>query len=76
MGEIEHAGTSKTMPRIKTSDGTAGEVAGEIHGEPTIKTEAVPGGAAEEQSGRAGEAQSGQADKVANQRGMPPISRP
>ena len=68
MGEIEHAGTSKTMPRIRTSEDTAGEVAGEIHGEPTIKTEALPGGTAEESSG--------QADKVANQRGMPPISRP
>jgi len=64
MGEIEHAGTSKTMPAIN-SEATGGAVAGEIHVEPTIKTETAPGGDVD-----------GHSDKVANQRGMPPISRP
>lgn len=64
MGEIEHAGTSKTMPRLQTSEDSAGVVTGEILGEPTTKTETPPG--ADQET----------ADKIANQRGMPPISRP
>ena len=43
MGEFEHAGTSKTMPRLKTIDDNAGVVTGEIIGEPTIRTETPPG---------------------------------
>jgi hypothetical protein len=76
MGDIEHAGTAKAMPAIRTesdavikidrdapvirtSEDTAGLVAGEILAEPTVKTPTPAG-----------------ADKVAAERGMPPISRP
>jgi hypothetical protein len=72
MGDIEHAGTPKTMaaitddkaatagdkPTIRTSDDGA-EVVGEIAGEPTSKTPSPPG-----------------ADTVAAERGMPPIRKP
>lgn len=60
MGEIEHAGTAKTMPAITSDD--AAQVTGEIIDEPTDRTSPAP-----EEPRRT--------DKIARERGMPPISR-
>jgi hypothetical protein len=61
MGEIEHAGTPEALPAIRTETTTEDAVvAGEILAEPTIKTVPEPA----------------HTDKVADERGMPPIRRP
>jgi hypothetical protein len=64
MGDTERAGRASAIPAIKTSDTDAGTVAGEILDEHTERTEPPPG-ASEPRS-----------DKVANARGMRPLTRP
>jgi hypothetical protein len=73
MGEIEHAGTAKAMPAIRTDeptaataeaattsdDAVAGLVAGEILAEPTVRTATRPA-----------------PDTIAAERGMPPLRVP
>lgn len=69
MGESERAVTAQAVPAITTSDSTTGVVAGEILVDPTAKTPMQDAPGDEHADGV-------QRDKVANERGMPPLRRP
>lgn len=69
MGESERAVTAQAVPAITTSDSASGVVAGEILVDPTAKTPAQDGSVEAHSDGA-------QRDKVANERGMPPLPRP